>query len=152
LPQNAETPVILIGVGTGIAPYRAFLQDLQAQGIKNKAWLIWGDKNQERDFLYEDELIDYYKNETLAFINTAFSRDQETKEYVQHRLTDYKERLMEWFDNGAIIYLCGHNKMGDEVKQTLIQLYMSEKGMSEQTAKAKLKQQRDNNVIREDLY
>lgn len=152
LPDNPETPVILIGVGTGIAPYRAFLQDLKAQDLKNKAWLIWGDKHQISDFLYEDELIDYYKNDTLAFINTAFSRDQEHKEYVQHRLLDYKERLIEWLDNGAIIYLCGHNKMGDQVKETLIQIYMREKGMDEQAAKAYLRQQRDNNIIREDLY
>ncbi|MCU4157444.1 flavodoxin domain-containing protein [Carboxylicivirga sp. A043] len=152
LPEDTDTPVIMIGVGTGIAPYRAFLQELNAQQIKKKAWLIWGDKHQSTDFLYEDEVIDYYKNDTLAFINTAFSRDQETKEYVQHRLTDYKERVMEWLDKGAVIYLCGHNQMGDQVKATLIQLYMSEKGMSEQQAKAHLRQHRDNNIIREDLY
>ncbi|TRX71551.1 sulfite reductase flavoprotein subunit alpha [Carboxylicivirga sp. M1479] len=152
LPETKDTPVILIGVGTGIAPYRAFLQDLEAQNIRKKAWLIWGDKHQSSDFLYEDEIIDYYKNDTLAFINTAFSRDQEVKEYVQNRLVDYKERLLEWLDKGAIIYLCGHNKMGDAIKKTLIELYISEKGMSEQEAKAKLKQQRDNNIIREDLY
>ncbi|MBK3516973.1 diflavin oxidoreductase [Carboxylicivirga marina] len=152
LPEDTSTPVIFIGVGTGIAPYRAFLQDLEAQEIKNKAWLIWGDKHQASDFLYEDELIDFYKNETLAFINTAFSRDQETKEYVQHRLSDYKDRLLEWLDNGAVIYLCGHNKMGDQVKETLVNIYMSEKGMSEQQAKAHLRQQRDNQIIREDLY
>lgn len=152
LPETKETPVIMIGVGTGIAPYRAFLQDLEAQNIKQKAWLIWGDKYQGSDFLYEDELIQFYKNETLAFINTAFSRDQEHKEYVQQRLLDYKERLMEWLDKGAIIYLCGHNKMGDQVKQTLVQIYMQQKGISEQAAAALLRQQRDNNIIREDLY
>ncbi|MCT4643338.1 MAG: flavodoxin domain-containing protein [Carboxylicivirga sp.] len=152
LPEEPDTPVILIGVGTGIAPYRAFLQDLEAQNIKKKAWLIWGDKHQERDFLYEDELIDFYKNETLAFINTAFSRDQQAKEYVQHRLYENKERLVEWLDDGANIYLCGHNKMGDQIKQTLIQVYMEVKGMSEQQARAHLRQQRDNNIIREDLY
>ncbi len=152
LPDNTETPIIMIGVGTGIAPFRAFLQDLEAQNIKNKAWLIWGDKHQTSDFLYEDELIHFYKNETLAFINTAFSRDQEQKEYVQHRLLDYRERLLEWLDKGAVIYLCGHNKMGDQVKATLTQLYMSEKGMNEKEAKDFLRKQRDNNIIREDLY
>ena len=152
LPEDKDAPVIMIGVGTGIAPYRAFLQDLEAQQIKNKAWLIWGDKHQATDFIYEDEIIGFYKNDTLAFINTAFSRDQEEKEYVQHRLIDYKDRLLEWLDNGAIIYLCGHNKMGDQVKATLIRLYMEQKGMSEQQAKAHLRQQRDNNIIREDLY
>ncbi|MBS2212827.1 flavodoxin domain-containing protein [Carboxylicivirga mesophila] len=152
LPDDAATPVIMIGVGTGIAPYRAFLQDLEAQGIKNKAWLIWGDKHQTSDFLYEDELIDYYKNNTLAFINTAFSRDQEQKEYVQQRLIDYQDRLLEWLDDGAMIYLCGHNKMGDQVKQTLVHIYMNAKGMSEQEARAYLREQRNNNIIREDLY
>lgn len=152
LPDDPEIPVILIGVGTGIAPYRAFLQDLETQNIKKKAWLIWGDKYQERDFLYENEIIDFYKNDTLAYINTAFSRDQDTKEYVQHRLLNYKERLLNWLDDGAIIYLCGHTKMGEEVKQTLLQIYMDDKGMSEQQAKAHLRKQRDNNIIREDLY
>ncbi|MCG8581285.1 MAG: sulfite reductase flavoprotein subunit alpha [Bacteroidales bacterium] len=152
LPEDKETPVIMIGVGTGIAPYRAFLQDLEAQQVKNKAWLIWGDKHQATDFIYEDEIIGFYKNDTLAYINTAFSRDQEEKDYVQHRLIDYKERLLEWLDNGAIIYLCGHNKMGDQVKATLVRLYMEEKSMSEQQAKAHLRQQRDNHIIREDLY
>ncbi|MBR8536013.1 flavodoxin domain-containing protein [Carboxylicivirga sediminis] len=152
LPDDPATPLIMIGVGTGIAPYRAFLQDLKAQGIKNKAWLIWGDKHQTTDFLYEDELIDYYKNNTLAFINTAFSRDQEQKEYVQQRLIDYQDRLLEWLDDGAMIYLCGHNKMGDQVKQTLVHIYMNAKGMSEQEARAYLREQRNNNIIREDLY
>ncbi|WP_439184133.1 diflavin oxidoreductase [Carboxylicivirga taeanensis] len=152
LPENPETPIIMIGVGTGIAPYRAFLQDLSARGIKNKAWLIWGDKHQTSDFLYEDEIIDFYKDETLAFINTAFSRDQAQKEYVQQRLLEYKERLLEWLDKGAIIYLCGHNRMGDQVKTTLLQIYRTEKNMTEEAAKALLKQQRDQNIIREDLY
>ncbi len=152
LPEQAETPVIMIGVGTGIAPYRAFLQDMETAGIKNKAWLIWGDKHQASDFLYEDELLKFHQNETLAHLNTAFSRDQENKEYVQHRLVDNKERLMDWLDNGAIVYLCGHNKMGDEIKRILCDLYQSEKGMSEQQAKSHLRQQRDNGIIREDLY
>ncbi|WP_430811326.1 MULTISPECIES: diflavin oxidoreductase [unclassified Carboxylicivirga] len=152
LPGDSSTPVIFIGVGTGIAPYRAFLQDMEAQGIKNKAWLIWGDKQQAHDFLYEDELISFYKNNTLAFLNTAFSRDQENKEYVQHRLSEYKDRLMTWLDNGALIYLCGHNGMGDQVKQTLISLYMSEKGMSAEQAQNHLRRQRENKIIREDLY
>jgi len=149
LPENKNTPVIFIGVGTGIAPYRAFLQDLQAQNIKDKAWLIWGDKHQADDFLYEDELLNYKQNNTLAYLNAIFSRDQEEKIYVHHCLIENKTQLFEWLDNGAHIYLCGHNAMGNDVKNTLLELFQSEKGMTTDEAKRHLK---ELNIIHEDLY
>lgn len=152
LPNNNETPVILIGVGTGLAPYRAFLQDLKAKGITNKAWLIWGDKQEENDFIYRDELLAYTKDETLAQLNTAFSRDQDEKRYVHHIIAENKSQIMQWLNNGAHIYLCGHNQMGDAVKNTLIDIFESEQSLSNDEAKAHLKQLRDNNIIHEDLY
>jgi len=152
LPDDIKTPVILIGVGTGIAPYRAFLQDLEAQQVKNMAWLIWGDKRQEEDYLYKDELMDSLQNNTLAHLDVVFSRDQNEKQYVHHRIQEKKTEIMAWLDKGAHLYLCGHNAMGNAVKNTLLALFQSEKGLSEEAAKQQLKELKEQNIIHEDLY
>jgi len=152
LPQNADTPVILVGVGTGIAPFRAFLQDLDAQNKRQKAWLIWGDKHQSSDFIYQDELLDFYKNGTLAYLNTVFSRDQTEKRYVQHILIENQKRLINWLDNGAHIYLCGNTAMGADVRKTLVSIFEHKKNMSAQEANQHLKYLRDSKIIHEDLY
>ncbi len=152
LPGDNNTPLILVGVGTGIAPYRAFLQDLHAQNIKNKAWLIWGDKHQNHDFLYENDLLYYLENNTLAHLDTVFSRDQEEKKYVYHSIADKKLQLLEWLDNGAHLYLCGHTSMGAGVKDTLLSLFQSEKGMTEEEARHHLKDLKERQIIHEDLY
>ncbi len=119
LPEDKNDKLIMIGVGTGIAPFRAFLQQRENDGIKGKCWLIWGDKHREHDFLYEKELNTFLKNKTLARLDLAFSRDTKQKKYVQHLLEENSEELTNWLTQGAHIYVCGSVKMADSVKDTV---------------------------------
>nr|WP_321412267.1 flavodoxin domain-containing protein [uncultured Carboxylicivirga sp.] len=152
LPEDSSTPVILIGIGTGIAPYRGFLQDLKKENVKDQAWLIWGDKKQAEDFLYEDELQEYLQSGYIKYLDTAFSRDQEEKRYVQHLLKERKKELMQWIDMGAHIYLCGHTHMGHDVRSTLSDIFMEEKGLSKQDANQQIVNMQENGLLHEDLY
>ncbi|MCU4174795.1 diflavin oxidoreductase [Carboxylicivirga sp. N1Y90] len=152
LPEDNNTPIILIGVGTGIAPYRAFLNDRKAQNILDQTWLIWGDKEKEKDFLYEDELNTYQKEGYLHRLDTAFSRDQAEKIYVQDVFIRNKSEILNWIENGAHIYLCGHTKMGHSVRNTLSDLLIEHKSISKEEANNEVLKLIENGRLHEDLY
>jgi sulfite reductase (NADPH) flavoprotein alpha-component len=104
---DGDVPIIMIGAGTGVAPYRAFLQEREAQGAAGKSWLVFGERNFSSDFLYQTEWQDFLKDGVLSRMNVAFSRDSVTKTYVQHRLTEHARDVYAWLEEGAHVYVCG---------------------------------------------
>ncbi|GAB5411360.1 MAG: hypothetical protein ChlgKO_04740 [Chlamydiales bacterium] len=117
LPEDPNTPIIMIGPGTGIAPYRGFMQERSQTPSKN--WLFFGEREEKKDFYYKKEWEHYHTTGHLK-ITTAFSRDQEEKIYVQHRMKEEAQELRKWIEEGAVIYVCGDAKhMAKEVTATL---------------------------------
>ncbi|TPK54830.1 assimilatory sulfite reductase (NADPH) flavoprotein subunit [Mesorhizobium sp. B2-4-19] len=104
---DGDVPIIMIGAGTGVAPYRAFLQEREAQGAAGKSWLVFGERNFSSDFLYQTEWQGFLKDGVLSRMNVAFSRDSATKTYVQHRLTEHARDVYAWLEEGAHVYVCG---------------------------------------------
>jgi len=120
LPADPATPVIMIGPGTGVAPFRAFMQDRDAAGIMGKSWLFFGDQRYTHDFLYQLEWQDLLERGVLARLNVAFSRDQDAKSYVQHRMWEQRRDLHAWIEDGASLYVCGDQvRMARDVHTTL---------------------------------
>ena len=119
LPQSAETPIIMIGVSTGIAPFRVILQEREAMQLTGKTWLIWGNKYRDKDFLYHDEIVRFKSNGILEKLDIAFSCDNGECKYVHDILPAKCEDLTEWLIKGAHIYVCGSLKMAQQVKITL---------------------------------
>ncbi|HEY8749669.1 MAG TPA: sulfite reductase subunit alpha [Tepidisphaeraceae bacterium] len=136
LPTAAETPVIMVGPGTGVAPFRAFLQERKMSG-GNRNWLFFGDQKSDVDFLYRDELEGYAKDGVLSRLSTAFSRDQERKVYVQHRMLEAAADIWDWIQQGAHFYVCGDAKrMAADVDNALKQIVAEHGKMSADEAKA----------------
>lgn len=153
LPENGETPVILIGAGTGVAPYRAFLQHREANNQKGKTWLFFGDRRSHSDFLYQTEWQKLLKDGYLEKIDVAFSRDQEEKIYVQNRLIEKQKEVFDWLNKGANIYLCGDMKqMARDVQKTLLRIFETEGGMSEEKALEYLKTLKKEKRFQTDVY
>jgi sulfite reductase (NADPH) flavoprotein alpha-component len=123
LPGSSDTPIVMIGAGTGIAPYRAFLQEREALGVQGNSWLIFGHRHFLHDFLYQLDIQDWLKTGTLGRLDLAFSRDQPEKHYVQHVLWNQRADLRAQIDNGATLYLCGDAKaMARDVDATLVRI------------------------------
>ena len=119
LPDD-NRPIIMIGPGTGIAPFRAFLQDKEAGGFRGKTWLFFGHQHEKCDFLYEEDLRNYLNTGILNRLDLAWSRDQESKVYVQNKMWSHKNELWNWIEQGANIYVCGDaQNMAEAVDQTL---------------------------------
>lgn len=153
IPKEADKPVIMIGAGTGVAPYRAFLQQFEEKGIKNNSWLFFGDRTFNEDFLYQVEWQKYLKNNTLGKIDLAFSRDQENKIYVQHRLKEKAAELYEWLNKGAHLYICGDRKrMFADVQDTLLEIIQSQGGISKEKAEQYLHQLKKEKRYQTDVY
>jgi sulfite reductase (NADPH) flavoprotein alpha-component len=120
LPEDGTKPVIMVGPGTGIAPFRAFLEERQATGAAGKNWLLFGDQRQATDFLYRDQLEGWQRDGHLARLDLAFSRDQEAKIYVQHRMLEQAAELWTWLEEGAHFYVCGDaSRMAKDVDAAL---------------------------------
>jgi sulfite reductase (NADPH) flavoprotein alpha-component len=120
LPKDPERPVIMIGPGTGVAPFRAFMQERDAIGVRGRNWLVFGHRNYTHDFLYQLEWQDLLKRGVLTRLDVAFSRDQPEKRYVQHALWDARRELYGWVQEGAALYVCGDaNAMAKDVHTTL---------------------------------
>ena len=119
LPQDASAPLILIGAGTGVAPYRAFLQQLEEEGNIRDVWLIFGNPHLRTDFLYQREWLNWRSSGLLSRIDCAFSRDQEEKRYVQHIVSEQAENVNAWLERGAHVYICGALAMGHAVESAL---------------------------------
>ena len=123
LPHDPERPIIMIGPGTGVAPFRAFMQERDAVGARGRNWLVFGHRNYTHDFLYQLEWQDLLKRGVLTRLDVAFSRDQPEKRYVQHALWDARRELYAWVQDGAAIYVCGDaNAMAKDVHATLQQV------------------------------
>lgn len=126
LPADPSTPVIMIGPGTGIAPFRAFVEEREAVGASGKNWLFFGDQHFETDFLYQSEWLRYLKTGVLTRMNVAFSRDQEQKVYVQHLMAEHGKELYAWLQDGAYLYVCGDEKrMAHDVHDALLGIVAS---------------------------
>lgn len=152
LPSD-DTDVIMIGPGTGIAPFRAFVQERQARKASGKNWLFFGNPNFHADFLYQTEWQRLQKQGFLHRIDVAFSRDQEEKIYVQHRLAAQAADIWQWLENGAAIYICGDaNRMAKDVEQTLLNIIAEHGGKSEEEAKNHLKELKRNQRYQKDVY
>jgi len=120
LPADPATPVIMIGPGTGVAPFRAFMQERDAAGLSGKSWLFFGDQRYTHDFLYQLEWQDMLERGVLGRLDVAFSRDQDAKSYVQHRMWDNRRDLHAWLEDGARVYVCGDQvRMARDVHTTL---------------------------------
>lgn len=141
LPQDPQTPVIMIGAGTGIAPFRSFLFEREAQGIRGNTWLFFGEQRFRSDFLYQAEWLQLMENGTLERMNVAFSRDQAQKHYVQHRVHESAAELYQWLAAGAHVYVCGDmHGMAKDVHQTLLAIVQEQGGYTEADANALLEQ------------
>ena len=121
LPEDASVPVIMVGPGTGIAPFRAFLEERQATGATGKNWLFFGEQRKALDFLYQEQLEGMHKDGVLTRLDTAFSRDQQRKVYVQDRMQEHTAELYEWLQEGAYFYVCGDaTRMAKDVELALL--------------------------------
>lgn len=129
LPADPSTPIIMIGPGTGVAPFRAFAEEREAVGASGKNWLFFGDQHFETDFLYQVEWLRYLKSGVLTRMNVAFSRDQEQKVYVQHLMAEHGKELYAWLQEGAYLYVCGDEKrMAHDVHEALLEIVASTSG------------------------
>lgn len=152
LPQDDNTPIIMIGPGTGIAPFRSFMQERWHRGARGKNWLFFGERNREFDFFYKDFWLDLEKKQFLQ-VHTAFSRDQKDKVYVQHEMYKEKKALWSWIQEGARIYVCGDaNQMAKDVDGILCKIIHEEGKMSEEESKQFLKQLRMEKRYLLDVY
>ncbi|CNJ94806.1 sulfite reductase subunit alpha [Yersinia aldovae] len=153
LPANPETPVIMIGPGTGIAPFRAFMQQREADGATGKNWLLFGNPHFTEDFLYQVEWQRYVKDGLLTRIDLAWSRDQAHKIYVQDKLREQGAELWDWIQQGAHIYICGDaNRMAKDVEQVLLDVVALHGAMDAEQADEYLSELRLARRYQRDVY
>ncbi|WP_421182612.1 assimilatory sulfite reductase (NADPH) flavoprotein subunit [Aeromonas dhakensis] len=153
LPPNPDTPVIMVGPGTGIAPFRAFLQEREAQGAEGNNWLFFGNPHFTQDFLYQVEWQRYVKSGLLNKISLAFSRDQAEKVYVQHRLREAGQELYQWLEAGAHFYVCGDaNQMAKDVQEALLDVIAEHGHKSREEAEEYLSELRRAKRYQRDVY
>tara|TARA_Y100001947_G_C10329183_1_gene299954 strand:- start:280 stop:1449 length:1170 start_codon:yes stop_codon:yes gene_type:complete len=153
LPEDGDTPIIMVGPGTGIAPFRAFVEERAAIGATGKSWLFFGDQHQATDYLYGDEWERYVGDGKLSRIDLAFSRDQEHKVYVQHRMLEHAAEMYSWLNDGAVFYVCGDaSRMAKDVHEALITIAEKEGGKSREDAEAWVKQLHTDKRYLKDVY
>jgi sulfite reductase (NADPH) flavoprotein alpha-component len=153
LPANPDTPIIMIGPGTGVAPFRAFLQEREELEAEGKSWLFFGDQHFVTDFLYQVEWQQWLKNGVLTKMDVAFSRDTEEKVYVQDRIKENSQELYQWLEDGAIVYICGDEKrMAHDVHETLITVIEQEGQMSREQAEAYIAEMQQQKRYQRDVY
>jgi sulfite reductase (NADPH) flavoprotein alpha-component len=153
LPNNSDTPIIMVGPGTGIAPFRSFIQEREELGVEGKSWLFFGDQHFVTDFLYQTEWQNYLKDGVLTKLDVAFSRDTEEKVYVQHRLLEQSQELFEWLQEGAVVFVCGDEKnMAKDVHNTLIEIIEKEGKMSREKAEEYLANMKQQKRYQRDVY
>ncbi|ELY4126136.1 NADPH-dependent assimilatory sulfite reductase flavoprotein subunit [Cronobacter malonaticus] len=153
LPTAPETPVIMIGPGTGIAPFRAFMQQREADGATGKNWLFFGNPHFTEDFLYQVEWQRYVKEGLLTRIDLAWSRDQDHKIYVQDKIREQGAELWRWIQEGAHLYVCGDaNRMAKDVEQALLEVIAAYGGMDAEAADEYLSELRVERRYQRDVY
>lgn len=152
LPSD-ETDIILIGPGTGIAPFRSFLAHRDAEGAEGKNWLFFGEQHFSLDFYYQTEIQEWLVTGTLTKLDTAFSRDQEKKIYVQDRIREKAKEFNRWLENGASLYICGQKKpMSTDVEQAIVAVIANQRNISSEDAKAVLEQLESEGKYQKDVY
>ncbi|WP_445503400.1 diflavin oxidoreductase [Microvirga sp. G4-2] len=152
LPEPS-TDIIMIGPGTGVAPFRAFVQERRAVGASGRSWLFFGDRQYTHDFLYQLEWQDALKDGSLTRIDLAFSRDTSSKVYVQHRLWEQRRDLVEWLENGAQLYVCGDAKaMAKDVRAAIVAAYADVKALSPEAAELAVAELERGRRYHQDVY
>lgn len=152
-PKDGDTPVIMIGPGTGIAPFRAHMQEREEYGYKGNTWLFFGDQHFTTDFLYQTEWQEWLKDGVLEKMNVAFSRDTDQKVYVQHRIAEHSKEFNEWLEKGVSIYICGDEKnMAKDVHQAIRNVLVKEQNLTEEDAESYLKQMKKDKRYQRDVY
>jgi sulfite reductase (NADPH) flavoprotein alpha-component len=153
LPQNSETPIIMIGPGTGVAPFRAFMQEREANEATGDNWMFFGDQTFTQDFLYQVEWQNYLKSGLVTKLDVAFSRDQKQKIYVQDRIKENSADVYEWLQRGAHLYICGDaNRMAKDVHETLVEVVATQGNKTIEQAEEYLKELRINKRYQKDVY
>lgn len=153
LPANPDTPVIMVGPGTGIAPFRSFIQERDAQGAEGKNWLFFGNPHFTQDFLYQVEWQKYVKSGLLTKIDLAFSRDQADKIYVQDKLKAKGAEVWKWLQDGAHFYVCGDaNRMAKDVHETLVNIVVEHGGKNAEEAEEYVNELRRAKRYQRDVY
>lgn len=153
LPASGDTPVIMVGPGTGIAPFRAFLAERRAAGAKGRNWLFFGDQKSGTDFLYREELEELQRDGTLTRLDLAWSRDTATKTYVQHRMLEHADELFAWLEAGANFYVCGDaSRMARDVDEALVQAVARASGRSPDKAADYVAELRSSRRYQRDVY
>jgi sulfite reductase (NADPH) flavoprotein alpha-component len=153
LPANPDTPLIMIGPGTGVAPFRAFLQEREEIGAEGKTWLFYGDQHFVTDFLYQIDWQRWLKEGVLTRMDVAFSRDTDEKVYVQHRMLEKSKELFQWLMAGASVYVCGDEKhMAHDVHTALATILEQEGGMNSDEAAAFLADMQQQQRYQRDVY
>ncbi len=153
LPEDGNRPIVMIGAGTGVAPYRAFIEERIETGAAGKSWLVFGERNYTNDFLYQLEWQEHLEAGALSRIDVAFSRDQPEKIYVQQRLWEARADLLKWVDDGAHIYVCGDEKgMARDVDTTLARILADAARGDDEAGRAKLKELTKAGRYQRDVY
>jgi sulfite reductase alpha subunit-like flavoprotein len=134
-PEDGGTPMIMVGPGTGIAPFRGFLQERRALGHSGRNWLFFGDQHRAENFYYRDDLEDMVRDGLLNRLDLAFSRDQADRVYVQHKMGDYGADVWRWLEDGAHFYVCGDaTRMAKDVDTALTAIIRTHGGLSDEAA------------------
>ena len=153
LPESSDTAIIMVGPGTGIAPFRAFVEARAAQKAKGESWLFFGDQHYNEDFLYQLEWQEHLKNGDLSRIDVAFSRDQPHKVYVQHKLAEHSADIWNWLQGGAHFYVCGDaSRMAKDVHEALLDIVATEGKMSHQEAEDYVNNLKKDKRYQRDVY
>jgi sulfite reductase (NADPH) flavoprotein alpha-component len=153
LPEDGAKDVIMVGPGTGIAPFRAFVQDRVASGATGRNWVFFGDQHRATDFLYEEEWQQWVARGQVARVDTAFSRDQATKVYVQDKMRESAAALWSWLQGGACFYVCGDAKrMAKDVDTALLDVIAQQSGLDAAAAAAYIKQLKKDKRYQRDVY
>ncbi|SDH02971.1 sulfite reductase (NADPH) alpha subunit [Alteribacillus persepolensis] len=153
LPEDPDTPIIMIGPGTGAAPFRAFLEEREEIEAAGKTWMFFGDQHFQTDFIYQTEWQRWLKEGTLTNMDVAFSRDGKEKVYVQHRMLEKSKEFYNWLLEGAVVYVCGDEQyMASDVHDAILTILQNEGGMSEQDAIAYVEDMQQQKRYQRDVY
>ena len=153
LPEDSTKPVIMVGPGTGIAPFRAFLEERESTKAKGKNWLFFGDRTAKTDFLYKEQIQGFSERGTLSQFDTAFSRDQDEKIYVQDRMLERAPEIWAWLEEGGYFYVCGDaSRMAKDVDVALHKIVAQEGNLSEELAEAYVQDMRKSKRYQRDVY
>jgi sulfite reductase (NADPH) flavoprotein alpha-component len=152
MPSDPDVPMIMVGPGTGLAPFRAFVEERRATGAAGRNWLFFGEQHRATDYFYEDEFT-RYQNDGLLRLDLAFSRDQADKIYVQHRMREQARDIWAWLEDGAEFFVCGDkDRMASDVDAELHRIVEVEGGRSEDDAKAYVQNLKATKRYKRDVY